>query len=152
MAEAAVKQFPFHWEGTDKRGNRVKGKTVAVSETAVRTELRRQGVSPTRIKKQRGRLSEGKITPNDIDKGLVEEKDLEKRKKIWASSKEVGIGLRGGLLDLRRLRNECVRALGYPDFFSYMASEYGTTTAELAGSPATYSECGSGMVTWSVES
>jgi type IV pilus assembly protein PilC len=66
MAEAAVKQFPFHWEGTDKRGNRVKGKTVAVSETAVRTELRRQGVSPTRIKKQRGRLSEGKITPNDI--------------------------------------------------------------------------------------
>jgi type IV pilus assembly protein PilC len=65
MAEAAVKQFPFRWEGTDKRGNRVKGKTVAVSETAVRSELRRQGVSPTRIRKQRN-LSEGKVTPHDI--------------------------------------------------------------------------------------
>jgi type IV pilus assembly protein PilC len=66
MAEAAVKQFPFQWEGTDKRGNRVKGKTVAVSETAVRTELRRQGVSPTRIRKQRARLGEGKVTATDI--------------------------------------------------------------------------------------
>ena len=72
------------------------------------------------------------VTPNDIDKGLAEEKDLEQRRKIWESSKEVGIGLRGGLIDLRRLRNECVRSLGYPDFFSYMASEYGTTTEELA--------------------
>jgi type IV pilus assembly protein PilC len=65
MAEAAVKQFPFQWEGTDKRGNRVKGKTVAANETAVRSELRRQGVSPTRIKKQRS-LSEGKVTAHDI--------------------------------------------------------------------------------------
>ena len=42
MAEtAAVKQIPFAWEGTDKRGNRVKGKTVAANEGAVRSELRR---------------------------------------------------------------------------------------------------------------
>ena len=66
MAETAVKQVPFHWEGTDKRGNRVKGKTVAVSETAVRTELRRQGVLATRIRKQRRSMSEGKVTPADI--------------------------------------------------------------------------------------
>src|SRR5262245_30419995 len=66
MAETAVKQIPFHWEGTDKRGNRVKGKTVAASETAVRSELRRQGVLPTKIRKQRASLSEGKITAGDI--------------------------------------------------------------------------------------
>lgn len=72
------------------------------------------------------------ITPNHIDEGLRTEQDLAKRLKIWESSKEVGKGLRPGLIELRRLRNESVRALGYPDFFSYMASEYGMTTPELA--------------------
>jgi type IV pilus assembly protein PilC len=66
MAETAIKQIPFHWEGTDKRGNRVKGRTVAASETAVRSELRRQGVLATKIRKQRASLSEGKVTPADI--------------------------------------------------------------------------------------
>jgi len=72
------------------------------------------------------------ITPNQIDEGLRGEKDLSKRLAIWRSSKEVGKGLRDGLVELQKLRNESVRALGYPDFFSYMASEYGMSTAELA--------------------
>ena len=36
MAEVAIKQNPFSWEGTDARGNRVKGKTIAADEAAVR--------------------------------------------------------------------------------------------------------------------
>lgn len=72
------------------------------------------------------------ITPNAIDEGLRSETDLARRRALWESSKEVGKGLKGGLIELRRLRNESVRALGYPDFFAYMASEYGMTTAELA--------------------
>src|SRR6185295_14100097 len=71
------------------------------------------------------------VTPNDIDEGLRSEKDLAKRRAIWESSKEVGKGLRGGLIELRKLRNQSVQALGYHDFFGYMASEYGMTTAEL---------------------
>jgi peptidyl-dipeptidase A len=78
------------------------------------------------------KLGEEEITPNKIDEGLRTETDLARRRAIWEASKEVGKGLRGGLVELRRLRNESVRALGYPDFFSYMASEYGMTTAELA--------------------
>ena len=67
MAEAAVKQFPFQWEGTDNKGNRVKGKSVAVSEAAVRSELRRQGLVPVRIRKQSALFqSRGKVTPADI--------------------------------------------------------------------------------------
>ncbi|MBT8143697.1 MAG: type II secretion system F family protein [Gammaproteobacteria bacterium] len=66
MAEAAVKQFAFNWEGTDRRGKRIKGKTMAVSEAAVRSELRRQGVMPVKIRKQRNLFSEGKITAGDI--------------------------------------------------------------------------------------
>ena len=78
------------------------------------------------------RLDGKELTPNAIDEGLRGEKDLARRRAIWESSKEVGTGLRGGLIELRRLRNESVRALGYSDFFAYMASEYGMTTAELA--------------------
>ena len=78
------------------------------------------------------KLDGKEVTPNDIDSGLREEKDLAKRRAIWEASKEVGKVLRPGLVELQRLRNESVRALGYPDFFSYMASEYGMTTDELA--------------------
>ncbi|HUO82874.1 MAG TPA: type II secretion system F family protein [Gammaproteobacteria bacterium] len=68
MAEsAALKQIPFTWEGTDTRGNRVKGKSLAANEAAVRTELRRQGVVPQRIRKQSALFSrKGKVRPADI--------------------------------------------------------------------------------------
>jgi type IV pilus assembly protein PilC len=68
MAESvALKQAAFLWEGTDSRGNRVRGKSVAATEAAVRAELRKQGVVPVRIRKQ-SRLfrSSGKVTPSDI--------------------------------------------------------------------------------------
>lgn len=63
----AVNQFPFTWEGTDNRGQKVKGKTVAASEAAVRAQLRRQGVVPVRIRKQSALFQKkGKVTPGDI--------------------------------------------------------------------------------------
>ena len=68
MAElAAINQIPFTWEGTDRAGKKVKGKVVASNEAAVRTELRRQGVVATRVRKQsRMFKSKGKVTPGDI--------------------------------------------------------------------------------------
>ncbi len=78
------------------------------------------------------RLDGQEITPNKLDEGLREEQDLAKRRALWEASKEVGKGLKSGLIELRQLRNESVRALGFSDFFGYMASEYGMTTDELA--------------------
>jgi type IV pilus assembly protein PilC len=68
MAETAVaSNIPFVWEGTDRKGKKVKGKAMAASEAAVRADLRRQGVVPSRIKKQGKNLfGGGKITPADI--------------------------------------------------------------------------------------
>jgi len=68
MAQSvAVNQSPFNWEGTDSRGKRVKGKTVAASEAAVRAELRRQGVVPLRVRKQSVLFEKkGKVTAADI--------------------------------------------------------------------------------------
>lgn len=60
--------MPFLWEGTDRRGKKIKGKSMAANEAAVRADLRRQGVVPSRIKKQSKGLFSGtaKITTTDI--------------------------------------------------------------------------------------
>ncbi|HEY0335441.1 MAG TPA: type II secretion system F family protein [Stenotrophomonas sp.] len=41
---------PFVWEGTDKRGIKMKGETAAKNANFLRAELRKQGISPTVVK------------------------------------------------------------------------------------------------------
>ncbi len=71
------------------------------------------------------------VTTNNIDAILASEKNLDKRKKAWEASKEVGKGLKDGLVNLRDLRNKTVQGLGYKDFFEYQVSDYGMTTEEM---------------------
>ena len=71
------------------------------------------------------------ITPNRIDQLLRESDDPDQRLAVWEASKAVGPVLQPGLVELRDLRNATVRALGYPDFFSYQVSEYGMTADEM---------------------
>jgi type IV pilus assembly protein PilC len=66
-AAASKKDTQFIWEGKDKRGHKIRGKTLAASEAALRADLRRQGVAPTRVKTQSGAFkSGGKVTNEDI--------------------------------------------------------------------------------------
>jgi type IV pilus assembly protein PilC len=66
MAEAtAAKNLSFVWEGTDKKGNRIKGKTIAANEAAVKADLRRQGIAPVKISKARRKAGK-KIESADI--------------------------------------------------------------------------------------
>ena len=44
-ATATKKDTQFLWEGKDKRGNKVRGKSLAANEQALRADLRRQGVA-----------------------------------------------------------------------------------------------------------
>jgi len=63
----AINQSPYTWEGTDNRGNKLRGKTVAVNEAGVRAQLRKQGVVPVRISKEFALFKRsGKVTPYDI--------------------------------------------------------------------------------------
>ena len=68
MAESvAIKQFPYLWEGKDKKGNRVKGRGLAKDELDLRASLRRQGIAPTRVRKESSLFkSDGKVTAEDI--------------------------------------------------------------------------------------
>ncbi|MCH8100090.1 MAG: type II secretion system F family protein [Proteobacteria bacterium] len=65
---AAATSMPFLWEGTDRNGKKIKGKSLASDEATVRADLRRRGVVPTRIRKQRKGLfaGGGTITSGDI--------------------------------------------------------------------------------------
>src|SRR5687767_10982116 len=68
MAQVApAQQFPFVWEGTDKKGKRIKGKMLSVSEAAVKADLRKQGVLAKRVRKENQLFKKGKkITSEDI--------------------------------------------------------------------------------------
>jgi type IV pilus assembly protein PilC len=75
MAQAAAatatvrtlrRDVPFAWEGRDKRGARIKGKSLAPDENSLRAELRRQGIAPSRIRKQRDGRRGGKVDAGDI--------------------------------------------------------------------------------------
>lgn len=71
------------------------------------------------------------VSTNEIDDILKNETNLQKRLDAWNASKEVGKGLKNGLLNLRELRNKTVQSLGYDDYFTYQASDYGMTRAEM---------------------
>jgi type IV pilus assembly protein PilC len=66
-ATAGKKETQFLWEGKDKRGNKVRGKSLAANEAALRADLRRQGVAATRVKTPSSAFrSGGKVLPIDI--------------------------------------------------------------------------------------
>jgi type IV pilus assembly protein PilC len=74
MAQAATatvktikRDFPFRWEGRDKKGKRLKGKSLASDEASLRADLRRRGIAPSRIRKQSNMMrSGGKVKAMDI--------------------------------------------------------------------------------------
>jgi type IV pilus assembly protein PilC len=71
MAEKDSNQAIFLWEGTDKQGKRRKGELQGASEALVKAALRRNGITPLKVRKKPKPLfgSGGggkKITPADI--------------------------------------------------------------------------------------
>ncbi len=69
MAEQALKQDTFRWEGTDRQGRRVRGEMPSNNDNLVKAALRRQGIKPLKVRKKPKPLLGGrkkKITPKDI--------------------------------------------------------------------------------------
>lgn len=61
----AVKTFTFLWEGRDKGGKAIRGEMRAGGDAVVRSTLRRQGITATKVRKQRYRSGK-KVTEKDI--------------------------------------------------------------------------------------
>lgn len=68
MAVKEIKTSTFAWEGTDKKGSKVKGETSGINPALVKAQLRKQGINPTKVRKKSASLfSAGKkIKPIDI--------------------------------------------------------------------------------------
>ncbi|MFT5397488.1 MAG: type IV pilus assembly protein PilC [Planctomycetota bacterium] len=66
-AKAAAK-IEFTYEGSNRGGGKVKGELFALNETLAKSELRKQGINPLKVKKKPKPLFGGaaKITPADI--------------------------------------------------------------------------------------
>ncbi|MCY1294229.1 Type II secretion system protein F [compost metagenome] len=68
MAEKALKSSVFAWEGTDRKGTRVKGELSGQNPALVKAHLRKQGINPTKVRKKSASLfgAGKKIKPMDI--------------------------------------------------------------------------------------
>ncbi len=67
MAIAATKDSTFLWEGTDKKGKKIKGQMLAGGQAQVSAHLRRQGITVTKVKKQNALFAaRKKITDKDV--------------------------------------------------------------------------------------
>src|SRR5689334_18201215 len=60
-----VREFTFLWEGVDRANRHVRGEMKAASETVVKTNLRRQGVRVSKIRRQTFRGGK-KVNEKDI--------------------------------------------------------------------------------------
>lgn len=69
MAQAAREKVYFLYEGTDKRGSRIKGEMEGFNPELVKAALRKQGITPLKVKKKPKSLFGAggkKIIPKDI--------------------------------------------------------------------------------------
>jgi len=69
MASKNSAKASFDWEGKDTRGQKVKGQINAVNADLAKAQLRRQGITPLRVRKKAAPLfgsSRKKITSKDI--------------------------------------------------------------------------------------
>src|SRR3546814_11154639 len=88
----------FLWEGTDKRGKKMKGEQQAKSSNMLRAELRRQGIQP--------RMVRPKPKPLFVSAGkAVTSKDIAVFSRQNATMMKSGVPLRSAE---RRVGKECV--------------------------------------------
>ncbi len=68
-AQKVEKQHTYAWEGVDKKGQKIKGEMQGATDAHVKAALRKQGITPAKVKRTAGDLFKpGKkpIEPSDI--------------------------------------------------------------------------------------
>ncbi len=71
------------------------------------------------------------ITANQIDDLLTTSTNLAERLALWKASKESGVALKPGLLELRDLRNKVAREMGFSSFFGLRVGTFDMSVAEM---------------------
>ncbi len=66
MAAKKNNDLAFAYEGKDKQGRMVKGEVVSPSEAIAKAQLRKQGITPNKLKQKRKKAAGKKITAGEI--------------------------------------------------------------------------------------
>ena len=84
--QKSLKQMAFLWEGTDRRGSRHKGEIIGASAALVKADLRRQGISPLKVKKKPTSLF-------SVGKKRIKSKDISIFSRQLATMMSAGVPL-----------------------------------------------------------
>ena len=71
------------------------------------------------------------LTANKIDDLLNSSTNLAERLAVWKASKESGVALKAGLLNLRDLRNQVAKEMGFSSYFGLRAGFSDMSVAEM---------------------
>ena len=71
------------------------------------------------------------VTTNELDRLLLDSRNLQERRAIWECSKSVGPPLKDGLAELQTLRNAVAEKMDYSSFFGLECADYDLTSAEM---------------------
>ena len=71
------------------------------------------------------------LTANQIDALLGASTNLVERLTVWKASKESGVALKPGLVELRDLRNRVAREMGFSSFYALQVAHFGMSVPEL---------------------
>lgn len=158
MAQKALSTSTFIWEGVDRKGIRIKGEYEAQSEALLKSQLRREGINPTKIRKKPKALFGGdkKINGKDIavfsrqlatmmSSGvpLVQALDIIAQGHEKPAMQKMVFSLKGDVEDGNTLADAMVK---YPDQFDDLfinlvrAGEQSGTLENLLDKIATYKE------------
>ncbi len=72
-------------------------------------------------------------TSNELDRGLLSERDDGRRRRIWEATRDVGRQVKDRVVELARLRNRQARELGFDDFFQLALDDQEMDTDSLFG-------------------
>ena len=89
MAEKAIKEQLFGWQGLDKHGAKVKGESRGTNMAAIKAELRRRGINPKKVGKKSTLFSGG-----GVNKGKkIVGKDIAIFSRMLATMMSAGVPL-----------------------------------------------------------
>jgi peptidyl-dipeptidase A len=71
------------------------------------------------------------ITANEIDDLLRTSTNLTERLTVWKASKESGVALKPGLVELRDLRNRVAQEMGFSSYYGLQVAGFGMTAPEM---------------------
>lgn len=88
-----------------------------IDTSLLRAIVEKQSAIASKFNTFRGKIDGKEVSDNDISNILKDEKNIEKRKKAWEASKQVGKEVAPMVVELVKLRNQAAKQLGFDNYY-----------------------------------